>query len=193
MNTLLSTVISGWSTYRETFITKTGLDIGSSFGLVVNSYVLYFERYIRSGKIGIPAGATVGTSGVASPDKVEAYYKKDISLQLAKNAHTAVVDFFNGRHAGTGAEGPSFKSYLDALGAKDGSTGTALSEIINGQFTAITNKLNTLGNNFSQQVQTNNQAMLDTHAEMQKAVRMLKVDMTSAMSITITYTDNDGD
>jgi hypothetical protein len=28
---------------------------------------------------------------------------------------------------------------------------------------------------------------------MQAATRMLKVDMTSAMSITITFTDNDGD
>jgi hypothetical protein len=35
--------------------------------------------------------------------------------------------------------------------------------------------------------------MADTYAAMQKLVRMLKVDMTSAMSITITYTDNDGD
>ena len=36
------------------------LDIGSSMGAVVNAYVLYYERYIRSGKIGIPAGI-IGT------------------------------------------------------------------------------------------------------------------------------------
>ncbi len=46
---------------------------------------------------------------------------------------------------------------------------------------------------FIEEVQTNNQAMKDVYTEMQKAVRLLKVDMTSAMSITITYTDNDGD
>lgn len=193
MNTLLTNVISGWGTYRETFINKTGLDIGSSFGLVVNSYVLYYERFIRSGKIGIPSGATVATGGTVNPDKVEAFYKKDISLVLAKNAHNAAVDFFNGRNVVTGAEGPSFKSYLDALGSKDASTGTSLSEIINAQFLTISGKFNLLGNDFSQQVQTNNQPMVDTYTEMQKVVRMLKVDMTSAMSITITYTDNDGD
>ena len=32
-----------------------------------------------------------------------------------------------------------------------------------------------------------------SYNEMQKAVRMIKVDMTSAMSITVTYVDNDGD
>ncbi|WP_449437648.1 hypothetical protein [Pedobacter steynii] len=42
-------------------------------------------------------------------------------------------------------------------------------------------------------MKTNNQKMIDVYTEMQKSVRMLKVDMTSAMSITITYTDNDGD
>ena len=193
MNTLLTNVISGWPTYRETFISKTGLDIGSSFGLVVNSYVLYYERYIRSGKIGIPSGATIATGGTINPDRVEAYYKKDISLTLAKNAHNAAVDFFNGKNAITGGEGPSFKSYLDALGSKDAGTGTALSEIINAQFLTISSKLNLLGSDFSQQVKTNNQPMIDTYTEMQKAVRILKVDMTSAMSITVTYTDNDGD
>lgn len=193
MNTLITNVISGWPSYREAFITKTGLDIGSSFGLVTNAYVLYYERYIRSGKIGIPSGATIATGGSVNPDKVEAYYKKDISLSLAQAAHAAARDFFNGKNVTTGVEGPSFKSYLDALGSKDATSGTALSVIINQQFTKINDKLNGLGNNFSQQVQSENQPMLDTYAEMQKLVRLLKVDMTSAMSITITYTDNDGD
>jgi predicted lipoprotein len=193
MNTLITNVISSWPTYRESFVSKTGVDIGSSFGAVVNAYVLYYERYIRSGKIGIPSGSTVATSGPVNPDKVEAYYKKDISLSLAKNAHNAALDFFNGKNVSTGGEGPSFKSYLDALGAKDASTGTMLSAIINDQFTVISNHLNTLSEDLSQLVQSNNQPVVDTYTAMQKLVRIIKVDMTSAMSITITYTDNDGD
>ncbi|HMG88428.1 MAG TPA: hypothetical protein VK589_00160, partial [Chryseolinea sp.] len=194
MNTLITNVITEWNgSYRDTFISKTGLDIGSSMGIVVNAYVLNYERYIRSGKIGIPAGIVGGVSGTAYPDKVEAYYKKDISKLLAENAQDATVGFFNGVDIVTEAEGPSFKSYLDALGAKDSSTGTLLSEIINGQFTTIDSKLDLLSQNFYQEAQTNNQAMKDVYTEMQKAVRLLKVDMTSAMSITITYTDNDGD
>jgi hypothetical protein len=35
--------------------------------------------------------------------------------------------------------------------------------------------------------------MQAVYTEMQNVIKMLKVDMTSAMSITITYTDNDGD
>lgn len=192
MNSLLTKVVTEWnSTYRETFITKTGLDIGSSTSLMVNGLVLHYERFIRSGKFGIPSGAML--NGVASPEKVEAFYKKDMSLTLAKTAHQAYVDFFNGKSVKTGLEGPSIKTYINALNVKDTATGKLLAELINAQLEASKAKMEILMPNFFEGVKMNNQAMKDVYTEMQKTVRMLKVDMTSAMSITITYTDNDGD
>ena len=194
METLLSNVMSEWKgSYRDTFIGKTGLDIGSSMGLVVNAYILHYERYIRSGKIGIPSGTGIGGTGAVYPEKVEAFYKRDISRSLARSAHEAARDFFNGKDFTTGEQGPSIQSYLDALGAKDPATGTLLSNIINDQFTAVQGQLDKLAPNFQEQIQNDNQEMADTYAAMQKLVRLLKVDMTSAMSVTITYTDNDGD
>lgn len=191
MTTLLDKVTSEWTTYRETFTTKTGLDIGSPTSLMVNGFVLHYERFIRSGKFGIPSGAML--NGVVSAEKVEAFYKKDLSRTLAQTAHQAVIDFFNGKSIKTGAEGPSFKTYLNALGAKDSGTGQSLADIINSQFNVSKGKMETLKPNLYEEVKTNNQAMIAVYTEMQKVVRMLKVDMTSAMSITITYTDNDGD
>ena len=192
MSSLLAAVMNDWNgAYRETFISKTGLDIGSSMSLMVNGFVLHYERFIRSGKFGIPSGAML--NGVVSPEKVEAFYIKDLSLTLAKTAHQAYVDFFNGKSTKTGTEGPSFKTYLNALNAKDAATGKTLSELLNAQFDAGKSKLDLLKPNLYEEVKTNNQAMINVYNEMQKAVRMLKVDMTSAMSITITYTDNDGD
>lgn len=194
METLLANVLTAWKgAYRDTFISKTGLDIGSSMGQAVNAYVLYYERYVRSGKIGIPSGAAIGSGGVPYPERVEAYYKRDISGPLTINAHQASQDFFNGVDISTKAGGPSLKSYLDALGAKDATTGTMLSEIINNQFAAVRTELDQLSPDYYQQITSNNAEMVDTYAAMQKLVRMLKVDMTSAMSVTITYTDNDGD
>lgn len=193
MDTLLTKVVSEWqSTYRDTFIAKTGLDISSSTGLVVNAYTLWYERYVRSGKIGIPAGAGVGTSGTAYPERVEAFYKRDISRSLAQAAHQAAADFFNGRGFDQ-TEGPSLKSYLDALGAKDATSGTMLSKIINDQLDTIETLVDQLSPDFYNQINSDNQPVIDTYAAMQKLVRLLKVDMSSAMSITITYTDNDGD
>lgn len=194
MDTRLSSIITEWSgSYRDTFISKTGLDVGSSTGLMVNAYVLHYERYIRSGKIGIPSGALVAGGGSLQPGKVEAFYKKNISLTLAKTAQQAARDFFNGKNVTTGEDGPSLKSYLDALEAKDATSGMLLSKLIDDQFEATDTELNKLSENLYEEVQTDNSAMLNVFDAMQATVRMLKVDMTSAMSITITYTDNDGD
>lgn len=192
MSSVLDKVINEWNgSYRETYINKTGLDISSSTSMMINGFVLHYERYIRSGKFGIPSGAML--NGVIAPEKVEAFYKKDISLTLAKTANQAYVDFFNGKSIKTGTEGPSIKTYLDALKAKDSATGKTLSELINAQFELCKSKIENLKPNLEEEVKTNNQAMLAVYTEMQKTTRMLKVDMTSAMSITITYTDNDGD
>ena len=192
MESLLGKVITDWNgAYRETFITKTSLDIGGSTSLMVNGLILHYERYIRSGKFGIPSGAMM--NGIVSAEKVEAFYKKDLSQILAKTAHQAYVDFFNGKAVKTGIEGPSLKTYLNALGAKDSSTGKSLTDLLNAQFDVNKTKIDGLKSNLFEEVKTNNQAMKNVYTEMQKATRMLKVDMTSAMSITITYTDNDGD
>lgn len=192
MGTQLSAVLAGWKgAYYTTFTTKTGTDVGSPMGELVNRFVLHYERYLRSGKFGIPSGAMM--NGVVAADKVEALYKKDISRLLAQTAHQAAWDFFIGKDVKTGVLGPSFKTYLDALGAKDSATGKMLSEVIIAQFATNKTKIDLLKPDFHQQILDNNQAMKDVYTELQKAVRMLKVDMTSAMSITITYTDNDGD
>lgn len=193
MNAIFTKVYTPWITggYREEFISKSGVDASSSMAVMVNGYVLNYERYIRSGKFGIPSGAMM--NGVVSAEKVEALYKKDISLTLAKTAQQASLDFFNGKSVKTGSEGVSFKTYLDALDAKDSATKAKLSKTVTDQFAATALKLNLLSENLNNEVKTNNQKMIDVYTEMQKSVRMLKVDMTSAMSITITYTDNDGD
>jgi hypothetical protein len=192
MSTLITSVMNQWiDSYRDTFITKTSLDIGSSTGIVVNSYIMQYEQYVRSGKVGIPAG--IFSSSVPLPEKVEALYKKDISKTLALTAHQAAQDFFNGKSVTSGAEGPSFKSYLDALGAKDETTGTALSTVINTAFDEAEGKINVLSQNFYTESTANTSAMVDAYTSMQKVVRLLKVDMSSAMSITITYVDSDGD
>lgn len=192
MTSLLNKVMTDWKdAYKTEFTTKTGLDIGSPMGELVNGYVLHYERFIRSGKFGIPSGAML--NGVVAPERVEAFYKKDISKQLAQAAHQAAIDFFNGKSITTGQEGPSLKTYLNALGAKDSSTGMSLAEIINKQFGVANQKISALKPNLNEEVKTNNAAMVQVYTEMQKAVRMLKVDMTAAMSIVITYTDNDGD
>ncbi|GAL85494.1 peptidase M75,Imelysin [Sporocytophaga myxococcoides] len=193
MNSKFNQTYNEWNAgYREHFVSKTSLDIYSSTSLLINGFVFNYERYIRSGKIGIPSGA-MSSNPTAYPSDVEAFYKKDLSRTLAITAHQASVDFFNGKSVKTGEEGNSIKTYLNAIEAKDLKSGKPLTDTLNGQFIAIATAMNGLNPDLETEVRTNNQAMIAVYSKLQTATRMLKVDMTSAMSITITYTDNDGD
>ncbi|QNP51311.1 imelysin family protein [Hymenobacter qilianensis] len=54
-------VYGEWNgSYRNTFINNVGTDASSSLSRVINAYSLYFERYLRAGKVGIPAGTMTG-------------------------------------------------------------------------------------------------------------------------------------
>ena len=128
-------------------------------------------------------------SGVAAPEKIEAYYyKSTLPLEMAKTAHATVQYAFNG-HVG----GPSLKTYLNALGAKDSRTGQPLSQILNDHLAVSYTQLAALGPDLFTTIQTRRTDAVHSYDEMQKAVRLIKVDMTSAMSISVTYVDNDGD
>ncbi|SDY80165.1 imelysin family protein [Hymenobacter psychrophilus] len=187
MDQTFATVYGQWTgSYRDTFINNAGTDASSSLSRVINAYSLYFERFLRAGKVGIPAGTM---SGTPRPDKIEAFYQKGaLPLQLATTAHATVQQFFNGR---TGR--PSLKSYLDALDAKDSRTGQRLTSIINTQLDASYQQLSSLGPDLHTTITARNADAVASYNEMQKAVRLVKVDMTSALSVTVTYVDNDGD
>lgn len=192
MITVFNLVYADWKgSQRESFISKTGMDAASSTSTMVNGFVRNYERSMRSGKFGIPAGAML--NGTVSPEKVEAFYKKNISVTLAKTAHRAAVDFFNGKNS-AGVEGSSLKTYLNALAASDSKSQGSLTKAISDQFSVVDQKINFLpSEDLHSVVRSNNQLMVDVFTELQKNVRLLKVDMTSALSITVTYTDNDGD
>lgn len=192
MNELFTLVNSEWSgSFKSDFISKSGLDINASTSKMVNGFVLHFERYIRSGKIGIPSG--VLNNGIIAPEKSESFYKKGLSKLLLKQAHQSFVNFFKGQSFFNGQSSASLSGYLDALDAKDQTSGQLLSQIILNQMNLVTVKIDELGPDIAEQITNNPRSTDALYNEMQTLVRLLKVDMTSAMSITITYTDNDGD
>jgi hypothetical protein len=193
MNTLLDEVVTEWDSYRDTFISKTGTDNLSSLSLIVNAYSLYYERFVRTGKIGIPSGATISSGGVAYPEKVEAFYKRNISVELALKAHETAFRFFNGTTSGA-STGPSFAAYMTSQNVKDPDTGTLLSTIMNDQFEAIRTKLAPVGPTLYEAVLNDKEDVVEIHSLMQQLVAYIKVDMANTgLGVTITYIDNDGD
>jgi predicted lipoprotein len=177
-------VVSDWATYRDEFVSSTSNTATSAMNKLVNDYIFYYEKGLRANKMGIPAGIF---SDNQLPEKVEAFYKKDISKELALESIKSVIDFFNGKNYSSGATGSSFSDYLSSLDRND------LTQTILNQFNIAKNQINTLDNNFYLQVNTDNSKMTEAYDELQKAVILLKTDMLQALSINIDYVDGDGD
>ncbi|KAA1243928.1 imelysin family protein [Aquimarina sp. RZ0] len=186
---LTSQVLNDWTgSYRDTFVSNSGSSATSSVDKLVNDFIFHYEKHLRAGKIGIPAGAFIGTP---FEEKVEALYKGDLTKTLFEANLNALQDFFNGKHFGSAVTGESLKTYLDFLTAIK--NGEDLSGLINNQFNTARSVADNLNDDFSSQVRTNNELMLNTYDELQKNVVFLKVDMLQAISVRVDFVDADGD
>ncbi|WP_196885461.1 imelysin family protein [Aureivirga sp. CE67] len=189
MKTLTDEVVADWETgFREAFVGNSGSTASSSVNVMVNKYVFYYEKFLRAGKIGIPVGVF---SSSALPEKVEGYYSATNSKVLFEEALTAVQNFFNGKHYGSNTTGESLKSYLVDLNAKK--DGAGLDAAINSQWESARTFSQSVDANFANQIESDKNKMLGLYDEVQKAVILLKVEMMSAMSISVDYSDADGD
>ena len=190
MQSLTSQVLTEWQQgYRDTFVNNDGSSSTASVDRFVNDYIFYYEKFLRAGKMGIPLGVFTGTK---VPGNVEAFHKSDFSNTLFLEGLQAVQDFFNGKHFGSGQTGESLDSYLDTLNTlKDGED---LGQVINDQFNTARDMVEAL-DPFIDELENNNPPtdMLLAYDEVQRAVPLLKVDMVSAMSISIDFVDADGD
>ncbi len=189
INTLSQEVLSDWkSGYRDTFVSNTSSSRTGSVDRLTNEYVKYYEKFIRTGKIGIPSGIF---SGNPVPENVEAFYADILSKDLYLKSLETVQNFFNGRHFSSNQNGLSFKQYLEYQNSIKG--GEELEGLINAQFDVIRNQASSLNPDFEEQIKSNNNIMLEAFDELQKNVVLLKVDMMQALSISVDYVDSDGD
>ena len=195
VNNMLSNtnlILEDWDSYKDEFINLSSNTATSSVNKMTNDFIFYFEKGLRANKIGIPAGIF---SSDPLPNTVEAYYKKDVSKDLAIQALKASENFFKGKHFNYDLEitnsivGLSFEDYLNYL--YPGSDNIC-SDIIN-QFETAKNQLNQLDNNFVSQIEYNNTDMLLTYDAIQLLVVYFKVDMLQALGISVDYVDADGD
>ena len=180
-------VIEDWDSYRYDFINSTDNTASSALNKMINDFIYYFEKGLRANKIGIPAGIF---SNDPIPNAVEAFYKGDVSKELALEALKASKNFFIGKHFNGEITNESIDSYLNFI---DVSSEINLSELIVSQFIDSENQLNQLNDNFADQITTNNMQMLLAYDEIQQLVVFFKVDMLQALSISVDYVDADGD
>lgn len=190
LKTIAAAATDDWTNgYRATYINNNGTSVSSAINITTNNFIRNLEKDIRSPKLGFPAG--LFSNGTTYPDKVEAYYKNDVSKILLNAGIKAEQDFFNGKAFNGTTTGASLKSALDAVNAKR--DGQNLSDIINNQFATINNTNSELSDSFSQQVINDNAKMVTAYNTLQQGVIYIKLDMMQALNISIDYVDGDGD
>ena len=124
------------------------------------------------------------------PDKVEAYYKRDVSKDLTLEALNAIKSFFQGKHVNSDIYGLSLESYLNHIQV---SSVNNLSEDIIVKITNAIEQVNLLDDNYVAQINSDNNQMLYAYDAIQLLVVAFKVDMLQALSIAVDYVDADGD
>lgn len=188
IETLTKEVNQQWiDSFRAEFIASDGGGATASVDRMINDYIFYYEKWLRAGKVGIPAGVFSG-----SPDSklVEARFNGEISRTLLLEALQTTQDFFNG----DGADGMTsfgLADYLNFLGTEK--NGERLSQLINNQLNSARTAIEALDQDFATQINNDNIAFLEAYDELQKVVVLIKVDMLQAFNVAVDFVDADGD
>jgi predicted lipoprotein len=189
LEAMSSQVLNDWqSSYRNEFISNTGSSATASTNKLINDFIYHFERELRAGKVGIPAGVF---SGSPLAQNVEAYYSDSLSQMLFMESLKAHRAFFQGNGFLNGAAGNSLEQYLNYLNIEN--QGELLSAKISNQMAAAESLAKDLPTSFSSVAANSNQDLLALYDELQKAVVLLKVDMLQALNVRVDYIDADGD
>ncbi|MGY0426669.1 MAG: imelysin family protein, partial [Polaribacter sp.] len=184
MSTLTQQVVSSFKANKNTFVNSISNTATSVFNKLINDYIYYYEKKLRANKFGIPAGVF---SETPLPEKVEAFYRNNVSKTLALEALKAITNVFEGTHYNKTTQGISYKNYLESLKRTD------IAKSISNQFTDAKTAINGLNNSFSKQIADDNAKMTKPYDQLQKAVVLLKVDMLQAFNVRLDYVDADGD
>jgi predicted lipoprotein len=179
---------AGGSNYAATFLASLGTDAGSSTAALVNQLNYDLEQ-LKNARLGIPLGKK--SLGQTLPDKVECYYG-GYSAQLARQQFKAIRALYEGTAFGSSAQGYGLYAALVALDVPY--NGGLLADAISGQAVTAQQALANVPDPLDQAIVINDVVAANAAwDEVQKLIVLLKTDMPSAMSILITYTDNDGD
>lgn len=189
--TNIAYVVSEWSTYKNDFISNFSTNAnGSSVSEMINSMCLDYEFFVRRGKLGLPLGIFDLFSNDPLPELVECLHYGQ-SLPFIKRSVESLQKYINGIHYSSNENGIGFDDYMNFVNAT--SNNENLSSVVNSKFDLILTNLNTLNDPLSSELVTNNSQVNLAYDAMQNLVPYIKVDMTSALGVLITYADNDGD
>jgi len=198
LNQNINYVTNQWVSYREDFIndfevTQSNFSTnsqGSSVSNIINALCLHYEFYVRRGKVGLPLGVFNGFSQLELPELVECYYSGKSTQNLVRSINS-LRKYVTGSSYLNNDNGLGLDDYMDFVNAEQSTQ--QLSTVIDNQFLTIIDEVNNINGPLSEEIINNKSQITQTYQKLQQLVPYIKVDMTSALGVLITYQDNDGD
>ena len=174
MQTRVSAVLSAWDDYRDVFVQSQGNDVSSSLSILFNQYLFDYERLKRD-KFALP----------------EARYSK-MSIALLQANIISLERIYMGVNE-QGIDGVGFYEKLLEYNAQSTVVDGDLALAIQEQFSICKNALANHVTDLPNEIINNISQVEFTSNELQKMVPMLKNDMRSYLSVSVTEGDPDGD
>ena len=167
--------VSG-NNYVASFLSST-----NALNMMLNQMVFVLED-IKNTKVGTPLG--VSSRGATQPDSVESQQSQR-SLSHIKQSLDSLDTLFTGRVDNRDAAG--MDDYLDHLGF------TTLKERINAQLDLVETQIDGFSLPLWQAVDTASDDVTLLYTELTTLLRLVKVDMATAINETVHFNDSDGD
>ena len=179
-----SALLNFWASddYGNRWANSTLSGIDHPMGLLVNAMAGLIEEVSKS-KVGTPLGKF--DFEVPQPETVETPYA-DYSLELVKANISSLHDCYLGPNGAGGID-----DALDMLEAKY--DGNPLSGIVENAFVRAENSLNAITPPLKEAVISESEVVNEAYDACRDLLILFKADLASALSVTITVSDNDGD
>ena len=167
-----------WKEYSTNFNNNTSTGINGSINFIVNQMNFLLEN-VRRFKVGEPAG--IENSSTIDVSLLQAD-KSEISLEMIKENIASIKTAYYGNTEG-------LDDYVSSISKNED-----VNEAIANTFSAIENNIASLSNSsLKNAITANNSQVTELHENIKDLIILIKVDVASILSITVTFTDNDGD
>lgn len=164
--------------YVTEFVSNTGNGLDGSVNIMVNQLIANTEKLLRQN--------IANALEANDPEQVEAPYAHH-SLDLI---HQTVLSLSN-TYTSRGISNVGFDDYLNELNAKY--KGGSLDDTIKGQIATVLTKINEVPRPLSNAVVNSPAQVQELYDALRELLILIKVDMASSLSVTVTFSDNDGD
>lgn len=186
---LQTTVLNQWSSYKNEFSSNLSTNASSPFSTLVNSIAQRTDDFKRH-QVGMPAGYQGNVATIyTKPKTVQAYYSNNSILFMLTMLHN-MEDVFYGKNGAN--DGLGLYDYLKTLNYTS-TFGGDLADDIMVQIQTCINKVNDCGIDYSNTITTDKPKADALFNESKKLLILMKVDVPSALGVSISYTDADGD